>query len=262
MVGSSAGSGHRAQHLERRGPERGGGLLAARVEVGPARADRAHHDRDVEEGQRQHDRDARCRPGAAEPSQPLAANSWPNATPTTTVGSTNGTATSAAQQRPARERRAGAASRPAAGRPPASAAVASAADQSVNQSTRSVRGRSQHVEHVAEAPGARRPRSRARPSRRPGRRRRPPARAAARRPAPGARQPPAAPPSAAQPVTRSRHCRSHVVRFFSIVGRGDLDGCWATSAYFAQSVGSGRAGADRVDVHLLGQRLLELLRRA
>ena len=82
------------------------------------------------------------------PSGPDSPTSSRKATPTTTVGSTNGTSSSA-RMTP----RNGNASRCrtyAAGSPSSSEhRVASPADQTVNHSTRWVRGRGQHLEHAA-----------------------------------------------------------------------------------------------------------------
>src|SRR3954462_224930 len=76
----------------------------------------------------------------SEPSGPDGAISWRNATPTTTVGSTNGTTTSArSRARPGKRRRG---STNATGSPASTdTSVATPADQTVNQSPRWVRGR-------------------------------------------------------------------------------------------------------------------------
>ena len=76
----------------------------------------------------------------SEPSGPDGAISWRKATPTTTVGSTNGTTTSArSRSRPGKRSRC---STNATGSPAATdTRVATPADQTVNQSTRCVRGR-------------------------------------------------------------------------------------------------------------------------
>ena len=89
---------------------------------------------------------SRCSP----PSQPDGTTSWLNATPTTTVGSTNGTTTSArSRPRPGNDSRCRTKAR---GSPASSVtSVARPADHSVNQSTRPVRGR---PSTSSTAPGA------------------------------------------------------------------------------------------------------------
>ena len=76
-------------------PERAGGLLGARVELLPEPADRAHHDGVVEEHERGDDRGERAVQAAGTRAARRSTSSDRNATPTTTVGSTNGTVTNA-----------------------------------------------------------------------------------------------------------------------------------------------------------------------
>ena len=87
------------------------------------------------------------------PSGPEGAISWRKATPTTTVGSTNGTTTTArSRSRPGKRSRC---RTYAVGSPSTSdSSVPAAADQSVNHSTRCTRGR---VSTSSTAPGSNRP---------------------------------------------------------------------------------------------------------
>ena len=87
------------------------------------------------------------------PSGPPSPSSWRKATPTTTVGSTNGTS-SAARTAVGRAARAGGGRTPPAGRGRRRAAVATPDDHTVNHATRCTRGR---ASTSSTAPGAKRP---------------------------------------------------------------------------------------------------------
>ena len=100
---------------QRRGAERGRGLGGPRVQRLPGAADDPDHHRGVEEHQPGDDRDRAAVEAEASPAVRPRRCSSRKATPTTTVGSTNGTSRSARGPGPARERAAGAGrARPAA----------------------------------------------------------------------------------------------------------------------------------------------------
>ena len=106
IAGRSAGSVTVRNTVRGRGAEGGGRLGRARVERLPGAADDADHHRDVEEHQAEHDRDRR----PVEPERSRAVrprrSSCRKATPTTTVGSTNGTSSAARTDPAQRQRRA------------------------------------------------------------------------------------------------------------------------------------------------------------
>ena len=192
-----------------------------------------------------------------EPSRPDGASKVRNATPTTTVGSTNGITTNARRnRRPGSRRRYSA---KVSGSPSSTVTtVARAADHTVNQSTSCVRLRvsTSSAPRRSSSPSGQSPRASIPPT---GQDEEDQQRAERDRRECG--DPGAATPASGHGRQGATSCqsRSQVSRFSAIDDSGTFQGFSAVGAKSPQDSGRPTDGVHGVDVHVVGQRLLERL---